>query len=292
MPLELSTLGIKRLSDARKSRRMTQQDLANAAKVSLRTIQDLEKGRRTTVYDTTLVLIAKALELEMDQLLVSLTPATEIPSEVTAAESIKKTERRSTPHALKIIIGIIFLVAGIVAFLNVKGRKNDQLRVEVVKPTDGLVQARFNYRTTQSADWGSYWAQKGSGVCFNSLEFPRGVAARDTVEGTFSWSFHYPTNRPGVYVNLFREWAQEEEISLFSGAVTGDSSLAQSFRIMAPAMPGLYRIRAYIAPLVSPVVNYIGTQIKGQMVSNHLPQYVEAKLVVLPRSVMNKVVNE
>ncbi len=97
---------------------------------------------------------------------------------------------------------------------------------------------------------------------------------------------------PGVYVNVFKEWSPEEEISLFSGAISGDSSLSYSFKLVAPSKPGAYRIRAYIAPLVSPVIDFNGTQIKGSMVSNHLPQFVETKLVVFPKRLKGKVVNE
>lgn len=49
MSLELTPESIRRLRAARKAKKMTQLEVSNEAKVSLRTLEDLESGRRTTL---------------------------------------------------------------------------------------------------------------------------------------------------------------------------------------------------------------------------------------------------
>ncbi|MBU8871759.1 MAG: helix-turn-helix domain-containing protein [Gemmatimonadales bacterium] len=59
----------KRLLALREERHLTKKDLALKAHLSARTIHDLENGRRDRIFEKTLMLLAKALEVPIDKLL-------------------------------------------------------------------------------------------------------------------------------------------------------------------------------------------------------------------------------
>jgi len=284
MPSDLSTEVIARIKSARLAKKLTQIELADAAKVSVRTVVDLEKGRRTSFNDDTMVRICRALDLDLNALMAEdspLPPHLVTPTQPPPPAPLKR--RISWKLAAVAVVAIALLVA---MELRINSSRTKVTLPEPIQP------AAFNWRTTDSPEWKSFWSSKSGGVIFNSLDFPRGVAVKDTVTGTLHWSFHYPSSRPGVYTNVFCDWSPEAEILLFSSAISGDSSLTSPFSFIAPSKPGAYRIRAYIAPLVSPVVDFNGTQIKDPLVSNHLPQYVEAKIIVFPKRLKDKIVNE
>lgn len=293
MPIQLTQAAADRLVAARKARRLTQQELASEAKVSLRTIQDLEKSRRANVYDTTLVLICRALEVPFDELVGAELPVPtepETPPTLVDAEPGPKAKGLDW-KLLAVGVGGAILVIGLMfAF---RGGKSGSPAVVVDSTAKVIGEAEgINWRRPGKVEWKQFWEGKSGGVIFNELAFDRGVCVGDTVRGRVVWSYHYSASRPAAYANLFAEWAPNEETFLYSGALSGDSTVTCPFSFSAPKRPGIYRIRVFISPQMAATADFDGHQIKGPLIKNHLPRWTEAKVVVFPKRLRDKVVNE
>ena len=67
--VKISLETVKRITAARKTCRITQLELSNRSSISIRTIRDLERGRRRSFTEATLIHLCRALKIELDDVL-------------------------------------------------------------------------------------------------------------------------------------------------------------------------------------------------------------------------------
>jgi hypothetical protein len=84
---------------------------------------------------------------------------------------------------------------------------------------------------------------------------------------------------PVVYLSFFGNWAPDDEITIYSGGLTGSGARIDDFTFMAPMNAGNYRIRICYVPAFSPVASFWGTQSEAGHAFTELSLKVEDHLV-------------
>ena len=315
MGIRLSEEAAGRLVRARQNRQMTQTELAQAARISLRTIQLMETRKRTSFTESTLVHLCRTLGITLDELIG--TPASLPPTEVqvqnktsentptelepdpesrnasdSITTSLKQTDSIQTKnHSLKwwVFLGIVALVVLAAGYYwNETGYNKWRQNGRVSRDWVTYPAASISSLTPDRQAWQSIWAKQASGVEFNRFEFRRAAVIQDTLEGIIQWSHHYFGVKPNIYVNLFCEWEPKLEYHLFDGGVSGDSSIACRFRLRCPEKPGLYRVRAFYGLAAAPVTNFLGSEDMCDKYTDGCPKYIEAQVLVFPKNYKRK----
>ncbi|NQU05860.1 MAG: helix-turn-helix transcriptional regulator [Calditrichaeota bacterium] len=275
MSVNLNATQVDLLINTRKSKKMTQPELNIASNVSLRTIQDLESGRRNTFSESTLIALCRTLDINFDDLL----RLGDSPDAVKQENSnpVNKFNRFILLLSVLIVVSLFFSV-----YSFVKNGFNDRNSPQLGR-SDWITNPRAEIHpvTPEWKEWDDKWAGSRSGMIFNYLHFPRTVHTGDTIEGEFACSFHYVGGTPEIFISLYCEWDPDWEIRLFHGVVGGDSTLVLPVKFCCPDIPGVFRIRTFYATAFGPVPSFYGAPPPGQVTAPNTSEYIEMRLEVL-----------
>lgn len=95
----------RRVHDARKGHKLTQQELADRTGLSMKTIQEIEKGKKNATYDTLSRLI-ECLEITPDSLF-----PTKNPLEKEAIQSFIRKLQSCSPEDQEILLNTLIFLA-------------------------------------------------------------------------------------------------------------------------------------------------------------------------------------
>ena len=274
--ITLSKTQIERLIEARKSLNMTQLELNQDSKISLRTIQDLERGRRDSFTESTLISICRSLNLTCDDILKT-TDSSQTNDTQKAASNLKSMLFLSIPVSI-ILFSILFFLStqfGLVGLIS--NNNNNSSRIDwITRPTHEI-----HPITPEWEEWDDKWKGKRSGMVFNYLHYPRIAYVGDSILGEFGCSFHYVGGTPEVYISLYGEWEPDNEIRLFHGVVGGDSTLILPVVFHCPDSQGLYKIRVFYATAFAPVPSFYGAPPPNQVTAPGSADYIELIIEIL-----------
>jgi transcriptional regulator with XRE-family HTH domain len=249
---------VQRLISARKEMHLTQLELSNQAKVSLRTIRDLERGRRRSFSESTIILVCRALELDVDAVL-------EGKEYVWLPRTINKTRQLVT---MLVVIGIV-IAGGLLFGLLYKPQAervdwvfDNQLPINMFPP-----------------DWGD-----SEGSVINYYKLDQVVAPNQTVPVEIKWSYHFREGSTPVYfVSAFTEWDPDTEIRLFEGTLSGDGSQISNFDVVSPKKLGLHQMRVFFASSFAPMSSFYGHPPDNQLTSPMTAPYLEIPIEVVSK---------
>ncbi len=294
----------------RQAKAMTQVELERAtselgSKVSLRTIQGLESGKRTVFHESTLLPLCKAMGIGIGELLgEQTTPPTppsieggeigpappSIEGGVVRRTAVRLTGQVRSPALLsgsktRPLKDTAWLASGgllgIILFSLIAYRiqsKNDVQRNDWILATD---RQTFDAITPEWKDWNAKWEGKTSVMVFNYLEYPRVVHVGDTISGSAACSYRYIGGAPQVFLSLYAEWHPDREERLYEGLLSGDGTVKGDFRLQAPTEPGVYRLRLFYATSFKPVPSFYGAPPPNMVTSPSSGRYIEGMVEVL-----------
>ena len=256
MAIELNSEISNRFLKARQELKLTQLELEAKARVSLRTIKDLESGRRTSFNEDTLIRLCRALNLDYSELL---------------GNAIRRSKRRAM--IVTVIAGLVLVVmtAGYFIFMRNESEVN---RIDWVSSGEKLQISHFN------PDWGG---KDGRNVNYFHLD-TRTPKIGDTVLVDLKWSWYcMEGSTPLYYINAFTEWEPDREISLFEGVISGEGSDTLYFDFTCPKKPDIYKIRVFFASSFGPVSSYYGHPAPNQLSTPSSAPFIEIPVEVIEK---------
>lgn len=300
MGIRLNRDSVDSIITARRSKMMTQLELSRESRISLRTIQHLETMKRNSFSESTLIALCRTLEIDLETVLMQENKNGPTRPDPSVHQSLNQTEYPAPnkkgvlqQFSRKRFIPVVILLAClfIVGYRWVSFSGHTSAEPGNILPRDWMITATssFNQLTPEHPRWGDYWKNSGPGTAFNRLDFPRLTFAGDTIEGMFTWSYHYPDSAQNVHINLFVEWKPEHENKLFEGELLGDSCITQEFKLVCPLHPGLYRARLFYGMTFAPITSFYGMPELKKEYSDINLKYLETKVVILPDHYRNKV---
>jgi transcriptional regulator with XRE-family HTH domain len=251
---------------ARQDLKITQLELAEKSRISLRLIKDLESGRRRTFNEDTLIRLCRALNLNYRDLM---RPA--------AADETNPIIRPKAKRVLGLFILAIAAVAMVSIGINLS-RKNPTehlIRRDWIRPVDELVVHIADPVWLGNDSIYVYYYRLRSNQC------PK-AGQRDTVE--IQWTYHFaPGARPVYCINAYGSWAPDEEIRLFKRTFWGDSTETFKFSYTAPGKPGMHTMRVFFATAYDFIPSFYGKPPKSQVVAPGCANFIQIPLEVLPK---------
>jgi transcriptional regulator with XRE-family HTH domain len=245
-----------RFEKARKELKWTQLELSNKSTVSLRTIRDLESGRRKSFSESTVVLLCRALNLDVGQIL---------------GEEQSDASMRKRVFSWWWIAGIIalFVAAGLIIWYAFGGfKKPDRIDWVFSKPiTVNLI----------PPPWGD-----SDGRVVNYYKLNQTAKINQVIPVEIKWSYHcVEPSHPMYYISAFTEWDPDREIRLYEGILSGDSSEVFNLKIQAPKKPGVYRLRVFFASSFGPMSSFYGHPPDNQLYTPASAPYLEIPIEVV-----------
>ena len=245
----------QQIATARRERQLTQQELSEKSKVSLRTIQDLERGRRESFSESTLIGICRALDLDY--------------REVIGEEAYLARERRRVRTRLWLIA--VFVVVGAIGVILVYSILREPETGQLFTMPGEKLQIHEGI-----PEW-----EDSSGIVINYLDIkPRAVCGEE-LSGEIKWSYHFgEAEYFAYYASAYAEWDPENGIWLYDGIMFEDGSMIRNFALACPEDPGKYRIRIFFASPNAPISNFHGHDISNKPTEANLAKYYETTLEV------------
>ena len=247
----------QQIAGARRKRQFTQQELSDKAKVSLRTIQDLERGRRESFSESTLIRICRALDLDY--------------KEVIGEEAYLARERRRVRTRLWLIA--IFVAAGAVGVILVYSILREPEPGQLFTMPGGKLQIH-----EETPEWGDR-----SGIVINYLDIKPTAECGEELSAEIKWSYHFgEAEYFAYYASAFTEWDPENGIWIYDGIMFEDGNMIRNFILTCPEEPGKYRIRIFFASPNAPISNFHGHDIGNKPTEANLANYMETTIEVVP----------
>jgi len=245
------------LLKARLKKNLTQLELSNLAKVSLRTIQDLENNRKDSFSESTLICLCRSLDLDYNKL--------------SKSEEIKNWQKLPKQSIL-IIIFIIFL-NGLFLFYPKEFSRNKNLRFDWIK----YLKAKELIVEPYTIKW-----RESNEQVINYINLKQLAKVNETLNCEIKWSYHYEKgSTPEIFLSAFSEWEPDKEIRIFHGILSGDSSLVRNFKIICPSKVGIHSIRIFYSTSFEPMNSYYGHPAPGQVSSPATAHYREVGIEVV-----------
>ena len=257
MALKIKLWQRELLLDARKEKKLTQLELSSQSGAALRTIQDLEKGRRDSFTDSTLISLCRALEVDYHEFL----------GESKNHQHVRGAVNYNWLYLTSLVLGILVIIFFVSKF------------VQSARRVDWIMDAQLQVHPFPP-EWGG-----SEGVAVNYYELNRVLKPRqsDTVE--IKWTYHFntgpPPSTPEYYVSAYTEWEPDTEIRVFDGVLQGDGFEVNHFEITAPRTPGVYKIRVFFTSSFAPISSYYGHPPHNQVTSPASAPYLEFPIEVI-----------
>ncbi len=277
----------RKLTKQRKKLLLSQFELSQKAKVSLRTIQDIEGGRRKAFSEATLLAVCRALEIPYDYLWVS-DDENGSDNHISSTESVHSTTRgRNLIDILRkkftfVIVAIILLTTITITTLlviNSNILSNKTKRFDWVTLSSKMV---IDPITPEWTEWPNKIYNKECFACINHIEYSRTTSAKDTIPMSIQWSWFYPPPaNTEVFISAYSCWEPDSEIRIWHGDLTKEGTKTIPFMLFAPEVPGIYTIRIFYTEAFAPVSNYYGSPPPNQVTAPSYSRYCELVLEVL-----------
>lgn len=258
MPILIKSRQIRILKRARRKMGYSQLELSNHAKVAIRTIKDIEAGRRISYNESTLIALCRTLNLDFNRIFID----------------GRLGKSKLVPY-LWIGSGLLLvaLAAGFFGYRSISTPESPGRR-DWIERESQLRPAHYN------PQW-----DDGNAINVNYFHLEQVAKTRDTVDVELKWSYHFsdgpPPSTPLYYINAYTQWDPDEEIPIFEGILRGESSDTLHFDFVCPDDPGLYDIRVFFASSYGPITSYY-----GHPEPNQLPNPNSAPFVVIPIEVL------
>jgi transcriptional regulator with XRE-family HTH domain len=268
MAIRLSSLQIQELVKARQAAHLTQLELSNLAKVSLRTIKDLESERRKVFYESTIIGLCRTLNVSYSELVGS-------ESSDNASQVNGEPPKRRPFFALGFVLAVGLLVAAGIYLQWVSNESRPAKRTDYIRPCDELI-PDINDPVWLGNDsvYVYYYLSKSS-------QMPK-VGEVDSVE--IRWAHHFQTgSRPVYCVSAYTSWDPSKEIRIFKRTLSGQGVDTIRFDYTAPKKNGEYRLRVFFVPAYNPVPNFYGKPPLSQVISPSFGYFVQIPIEVLPK---------
>ncbi|MBU0518842.1 helix-turn-helix transcriptional regulator [bacterium] len=263
MRIKINEEIIARLVKARLALQLTQMELHLKSNVGLRTIKDIESGRRTSYNESTLTLLCRALNLDYEELFGKQT-----------LEGIKgrKLKRKATWGFFIVVVFSLLVIKGIFQ-PSVSDISN--ARTDWVNPAQKLQVSHFNPK----------WGEKENGININRFTFDRNVKPGDSVPVELMWSYHFWSGQspstPLYFINAFTSWEPDRSIDLFEGVLQGENSDTLHFEFISPERIGEYVIRVFFSSSFGPMSSYYGYPPPNQLSQPNSAPFIEIPIVVI-----------
>ncbi len=247
MALELNHQIIERILKARHDLHLTQLELAEKAGISLRSIKDIERGRRISFNEDTLIRLCRALELNYDDLFEEKPIANRPRFEVG-----RKAKVWWSTFAVALVLALLGYALSVWV-------ADSSGRIDWVSD-DPVPVAPFNPETWTDSTW------HGNGFAVNYYHLKHAVALGKKVAIELKWSYHFETgSTPLYYINAFAQWDPDREIPLLRRQLFGAGCDTFNFETTCPQEPGLYQIRVFFSSSYSAVPSYYGRPPPNQL---------------------------
>ncbi|MCX6640220.1 MAG: hypothetical protein NTW14_07020 [bacterium] len=264
MSIQLNPEQIAKIVQARQDAQLTQLELSELAKISLRTIKDLDAGRRTIFYESTIISLCRSLKISYAGL----------------------TGRKESYHArfkpqwkLLFISGltiVIIFLAFSLSQLSTGVAEKPVVRRDWILPEHKLPVYEFNPLT---ADPEIDWRQLNYYIAN-----PPCIERKGKVSIELKWSYHCgPKSNPRYYISAFTEWDPDREIQLLRQDLKGDSSLVFNFNVIGPKVTGIHHIRVFFASSWGPIPSYYGHEPPSQLKSPASDFYTDIPIEVVDK---------
>jgi transcriptional regulator with XRE-family HTH domain len=286
MKINVTDLQRERLKAARVERHITQLGLSQMSCINMRTIQDLESGRRTSFTESTILPICKALDLDFKELLHLDCPTPTVAAEIIPLSNSQalvaipdtKQKKKFTRKPILLVMGLLALGLGIFMLFEtlVVHRVSGYARQDWIRPSDI---GAFGIGGPEADP-----AAEGRQFLINYIDMKGLVRPNETVPVIFKWCWDYTKGhgRPVVYVNAFTEWDPDHENRLYDGVISGEGNDIRQFDFKCPSDPGKYRIRFFYAAAYAPIKSFFGSPEADQMQSPSSAPCAEMDIEVLP----------
>jgi transcriptional regulator with XRE-family HTH domain len=260
MAVELNSQQNAEFLKARQGLRLTQLELSEKAKISLRTIKDIESGRRTSYNEDTIIRLCRVLNLDFRAL-----EGGNASPDAAEPRSAKKLPFRT-------VGGLLVIVLAGLTFFWLKIINKPAQRIDWVFEAP-LIVHHFNPQ----------WPNENA-INVNYYHLNQNPTAGDTLPVELKWSYHFvPNSRPVYYVNAFSNWNPDRPIPIFDGVLSGDGSRIDSFEIVTPQKAGVYKARVFFAPAYGAVSSYYGHPPQNQLSTPSSAPHIEIPIEVLPK---------
>ena len=247
MAVKLNVRQREEFLEKRKELKLTQLELSNTSRISLRTIQDLETGRRKSFSESTLIILCRTLDCSYDELIGGRTVRKE---DTVSEQPAVQPKQRILIYSLGALV-VISIVVISVLFASLKQHNRSSGEIDWVIEEQIPIEIEANS------------LRESEGIVVNYYKCNQVVKAGDSIEVELKWSYHYvPESIPEFYISAYGSWDPENEVRVFEGVLQGTNeieSLTREFTMKSPDTPGLYRIRVFFASAFAPVPRYHGT---------------------------------
>ena len=283
MRIVLNQEQIEKLRTARLERKFTQQELSEDTHVSLRTVQNLESGRRNSFNDDTIVRLCRSLELDYQELMKGTTAPESAPEGTTPPQNSaplahpparKKLARKLIPAAAAVFSMLTLVLILIQAdYHKQEQTSNNYERKDWIDESKNRRQ--IGKKFGKPPDW--YM------IC-EYLRLDAHTKCGATVPAELKWIYHFSqeVSRPVTFVSAYCQWEPDKEIRLFDGVIFGHDEKVFNFEIQCPEEPGIYGLRVFFTGAYSPVPSYYGHPPPDQVHYPSAHHYVEITLDVYP----------
>ena len=268
MAVSLTSEQIEALVKARQDAHLTQLELSNRSKVALRTIKDLEAGRRSSFNESTLISLCRELNVSYPELI---------------GEKVTPTRGKRRSVGIFIVLGVLLSVLLISAFI-IWSKSTSQTSVS----------PRKDWLTADLSRWGDNkqlrprlfnpgWKGK-NGVNVNSYHLNQTPYPGETIDVEVKWSYYFVEgSHPLYYINAYTEWEPEKEMPLLKTTLSGEGDKIFKFQVKSPMKFGAYRIRVFFASAFGPMSSFYGHPGDNQIGSPNLAYFLEIPIEVISK---------
>ena len=310
MGVKLDKRTSDRLRDLRKERLLSQEELRQKAKVSLRTVQNLESGNRQSFSESTLIALCRALDISYDSLWaddevwarevmdvhLTVQQAPSVRDETaTGRSSINETNNETNAARNWSIAAFAFalLVVGVVLVLVVNQQQLlENLSADLnpsasnrIERTD-WVDKNEQFHVDPAHPGGDGWDERMADsvrfrVC-NHIIYEKMPKLGDSIEFDFQWTWYYASGNPEVFISVYAEWDPDTEIRLFHGDLAGEGTKQATFTLSPPPSLGRHKARLFYAEAFAAIPSFYGAPPPSQVTNPSFAPHLELVMEVLP----------
>jgi transcriptional regulator with XRE-family HTH domain len=242
---------IEQLVKTRQDGHLTQLELSDRSKVALRTIKDLEAGRRASFNESTLISLCRELSLSYADLI---------------GPKSASIQKRRFPVWTFVLLAVLLLILALVVF---RMRPKPNPEKPVVKRKDWILPEHIGEFPLcgENIFAGDPRAGfNGRQYTINYIRMKRLMKPNEIIPVAFKWNWKFAADSdPVVYISAITEWKPDNEIPIFNGTLQGSGSDSTQFEFTAPPDTGNYKIRFFWASAYGPISSFYGSPPPGSM---------------------------
>jgi transcriptional regulator with XRE-family HTH domain len=282
MAVTLTSSQIESLVKARQNAHLTQLELSNRSRVALRTVKDLEAGRRDSFNESTLIALCRELKVEYSELMAANHERLERPE-----PPITQNEKQSKAWAsIRIYLILTILPLGLISSAYLL-QKDGAEETSSIPRTDWI---EF-WQDSTNVDlklhphlYNPPWSGKDA-IYVNYYQTNHSPYPDELLDVEIKWSYHFVEgSTPRYYISAFTEWNPDQEILLLTKqTLQGEGGNVFKFTVRSPQQLGKWRIRVFFASSFGPFSSFFGHPGDNQLGSPTLDRYMEIPLEVVPK---------